>query len=94
MMKAASPQAQSRYIATWDDYTKAVIEEAQDRMEQRSRTIDEYFVVRRDTIGALPCFAANEFEVDLPEEALDHPVVASMREWALDLIHIGNVSAW
>lgn len=92
MMTGATPDAQRRYIETWDRYTSAVVQEAKDRTDHRSRPIDEYIVIRRGTGGALPCVATNLFEVNVPGEVLDHPVVVQMRDWGADLVHISNVS--
>ena len=92
--KTASPGAQKRFLEYYSQYTQAVVQQAQDRYEDHVRTVDEYFSVRRDTIGAKPSFAILELDLNLPQEVLDHPVIKEMEILSTDMIILGNVSPY
>ncbi|KAI0062689.1 terpenoid synthase [Artomyces pyxidatus] len=89
-IKTASPQSQKRFIQTSEAYTRAVIQEAADRVRHHVRGIQEYFEVRRETIGAMPSFAILELDMDLPDEAVEHPVIQELSSLAVDMILLGN----
>ena len=91
-MKTASPGSQQRFLSSYAQYTQAVVQQAQDRYDKHVRTVDEYFSVRRDTIGAKPSFAILELDLNLPQEVLDHPVIKEMEILSIDMILLGNVS--
>lgn len=48
--------------------------------------------MRRDTIGAKPSFAILETGMNLPDEAVQHPVIQEMSILSIDMILLGNVS--
>ena len=48
--------------------------------------------VRRGTIGALPVFAMLGVGLNLPEEAVLHPVIEELSALAADMISLSNVS--
>ena len=48
--------------------------------------------VRRGTIGALPVFALLGMGLNLPEEAVLHPVIEELSTLAADMISFSNVS--
>ena len=62
-----------------------------DRGHKHIRSVEEYFEVRRDTIGASPAFALLELDMNLPDEAVHHPVVEEMTLLAADMIILANV---
>jgi hypothetical protein len=66
--------------------------QAADRTHEYIRTIDEYLEMRRDTIGAKPSFAILETGLDLPDEAVRHPIINELSTLAIDMILLGNVS--
>ena len=66
--------------------------QAADRTHEYIRTIDEYLEMRRDTIGAKPSFAILETGLDLPDEAVRHPIINELSILAIDMILLGNVS--
>ncbi len=89
----ATPVCRRRFIGTWDLYTTAVVQQARDRDEGRLRTIEEYMVCRRITVGADPSYAAAEMGLELPEEVLEHPLLHALRADVTDIIIFDNVSA-
>jgi len=89
-IETASPQSQKRFIETYGFYAQAVVQEAADRSHKLIRSVQEYFEVRRDTVGARPCFALLELDKNLPDEAVRHPVVEEMTTLAVDMIMLCN----
>lgn len=80
------------FVDTSEAYLTAVTREAEDRANQTVHSIKDYLTLRRDTCGARPTLALIEFGLDLPEEVTSHPVLVSLREAAVDLIILVNVS--
>ena len=68
------------------------MQEAKDRTHKHIQTIDEYLEVRRDTIGMKPCFAILETGLNLPDEAVRHPVINKLSTLAIEMILLDNVS--
>lgn len=90
-VKTANPSSQSQFIKTFDSYTTAVVQEAEDRSHRYIRNIDAYLAVRRNTIGAKPSFALLQLDLDLPHDFLKHPVVVDLTTAAIDMIILANV---
>ncbi|KAI0642461.1 terpenoid synthase [Trametes meyenii] len=86
----ATATARRRFIASWVDYAKAVVEQAKDRDEHRVRTIEEHFALRWGTAGVLPCFAIAELALDIPDDVHQHPLVQALRENVVDVIIFDN----
>jgi hypothetical protein len=89
-IKTATPTAQKRFIDNFQGYTDSVVQQAADRDHSYIRSIDTYFEVRRDTIGAKPSFAINEVHMNLPDDVIEHPVIQSLTAAAIDMLIIGN----
>ncbi|KAG6897311.1 hypothetical protein C0992_002613 [Termitomyces sp. T32_za158] len=89
--QCASIGARCRFIEALDKYTAAVAGEAHDRAQNYIRNIDEYFLLRRDTIGAKPAFVVLEFGLNLPNEVFEDPVIQSLTNVCIDLIILSNV---
>ncbi|KAH9071470.1 terpenoid synthase [Lactarius deliciosus] len=89
-IKSASPQAQKRFIKASGAYAQAVVQQAADRRHKHIRSVQGYFEVRRDTIGARPAFALIELDMNLPDEAVHHPVIEEMSMLAIDMIILDN----
>ncbi|KAG6915082.1 hypothetical protein DXG01_013552 [Tephrocybe rancida] len=88
--KCASEGARRRFIDNFDTYTAAVVQQAHDRAQSRIRTIKDYFVVRRDTIGAKPAFVILQFGLDLPDEVFTNPEIQRLSNACVDMIILGN----
>ncbi|KAG6872336.1 hypothetical protein C0995_010633 [Termitomyces sp. Mi166 len=88
--KYASAGARHRLIEAIDKFTASVAQQAQDRALNYIRNIDEYFLVRRDTIGAMPAFAVLEFRLDLPAEVFEDPVIQRLTNVCVDMIILSN----
>ena len=48
--------------------------------------------VRRGTIGTMPSFALLGLGLNLPDEAVHHPVIEELSALAADMIALSNVS--
>ncbi|KAI9447564.1 terpenoid synthase [Lactarius indigo] len=89
-IKTASPQAQKRFIKVYGAFAQATVQEAADRDHKHIRSVQEYFELRRDTISARPAFALIELDMNLPDEAVSHPVIEEMTILAIDMIILDN----
>ncbi|KZV73706.1 terpenoid synthase [Peniophora sp. CONT] len=89
-IKTASPGSQERFIDRYAQYTKAVVRQAEDRQNKVILTVEEYFPLRRDTIGAKPAFAFLELNLDRPQAALNHPVIGELEILSTDMIILSN----
>ncbi|KAG6889178.1 hypothetical protein C0995_003089 [Termitomyces sp. Mi166 len=76
-LRYASAGARRRFVAAIEKFTASVTCQARDRALDYIRSIDEYFLVRRDTIGALPSFLVVEFRLNLPDEVFEDPDICS-----------------
>lgn len=88
------PIAFRRFLATYKEYLDAVIIEAELRERKEILPVEEYRVLRRAIGGPRPCFALMEacFDIDLPDEVVEHPILKRMSDAACDLICWANVS--
>ena len=71
---------------------QSLMQKAKDHNHKHFRTIDEYLEIRRDTIGVKPAFAILEIGLNLPDEAVCHPVINELSNLALEMILLDNVS--
>lgn len=83
------PVAQRRFIDYFTAYTQAVIDEAADRDTNARRQLDDYFALRRDTLGFRPLYALMVLE--LPDEVVHHPAMIEMEICVIDMLIIDNV---
>ncbi|KAI1782570.1 terpenoid synthase [Ganoderma leucocontextum] len=80
-IRHATPMCYARpgFESAWSCYTASVVEQARDREGERVRTVEEYMVVRRLTIGAEPCYALAELGFSLPQEVHYHPLLQELQ---------------
>lgn len=78
------------FITEFEAYIVAVTRESEDQDIKHVRNVKDYLALRRDTSGAAPALSILEFGLDLPQDVLRHPVVASLTEDAINLIAIVN----
>jgi hypothetical protein len=79
-----------QFILDFEAYAISMIQEADDRAEDRIRGVEEYLVLRRDTCGAKPSFSFFGLGLNLPEEVFEHPLMVSLTERAADLVAMTN----
>ncbi|EGN95075.1 hypothetical protein SERLA73DRAFT_187364 [Serpula lacrymans var. lacrymans S7.3] len=83
----ASSHCQERFIDTMDVYTKAVVQEAEDRRMDNIRGIEGYLHVRRGTVGVMPFFALIELNADIcsHDKLMDDDRIRELEELATDM---------
>ncbi|KDQ29694.1 hypothetical protein PLEOSDRAFT_1039734 [Pleurotus ostreatus PC15] len=86
----ASPTAQARFIDSCQTYLDALVQQAEDREKGHIRLVEDYFTVRRGSIGAAPSITIGALYLNIPQEAFDHPVISKLTEICVDMIIIGN----
>ncbi|KAJ6477076.1 isoprenoid synthase domain-containing protein [Mycena sanguinolenta] len=88
VLTAASPGAQQRFIETFDFFFQSVTQRAQDCAAGVIPDLESYIALRRDTSGGRPSFVLIEYanNLDIPDEVMDHPLIASLGEAANDLV--------
>ncbi|KAG5335594.1 hypothetical protein C0989_000920, partial [Termitomyces sp. Mn162] len=90
-MRYASEGASRRFIESIDEYTASVVQEAEDRAQSYIRSIDEYFHVRRKTVGVKPSLALFQFGLNLPDDVLEDPIIERLTNACIDMIILDNV---
>ena len=88
--KSATKTAQRRFIHTFYLYTEAVVQQALERDSSQLRTVENYFEIRRNTIGVRPSFVVLEFKMDIPDEVMAHPSIVTLANASADMIAICN----
>ena len=91
-MVGEDPPAMERFISDFDDYTKSIVLEAEDRASGHQRTVNEYLTLRRGTCGAKPSFSFFALGLNIPNAVFENPIMISLIENATDLNAITNVS--
>ncbi|KAI0741002.1 isoprenoid synthase domain-containing protein [Earliella scabrosa] len=83
--------ARHRFIRHMEEYLGAVVEQAKDREEGRTRPLAEYWSMRTLTGAINPSFEfANLIVGGLPEDVIDHPLIRSLHSIISDLILLNN----
>ena len=95
MIKVSSPVAQTCFISSFSEYVYAVIDEASDRAKGPVQGIDDYLKlmprVTRLAASGYPSFVAIEAGLNIPEEAMEHPALKSLRSFAAESLVLTNI---
>ncbi|KAF9033606.1 isoprenoid synthase domain-containing protein [Panaeolus papilionaceus] len=78
------------FIKDFDDYTRSVIVEADERDRNYIRNVDDYFVLRRDTCGAKPSFSFFGLGLNIPSHVFEEPTMLALIDSASDMIAMVN----
>ncbi|KIN06849.1 hypothetical protein OIDMADRAFT_107833 [Oidiodendron maius Zn] len=89
-MKSASLTAQKHFVIAFTDYLESVVDQAKKRNDTYLCTVEEYLRNRRHNIGARPCYAVAEFNLNLPDEVLHNKTIKQLEYLATDIIILGN----
>jgi len=84
------PLFHQRFIASFQRYVDAVVQQSQDRDQGFQRDLQSYLGLRRFTIGAEPSFALNAIEMDFPDEIIEHPTIKRLEGLTTDMIIVWN----
>ncbi|KAI0792424.1 isoprenoid synthase domain-containing protein [Abortiporus biennis] len=92
LIVTANPGTQQRFMETMDFFFQAITQQAQDRENGVIPDLDSYISLRRDTSGCKPCWALIEYayNLNLPDEVMEHPVILALGEAANDLVTWSN----
>lgn len=95
LIPTASEGMKRRFIHTFDLFFIAVTQQAEDRTASVIPDLESYISLRRDTSGCKPCWALIEYAngLDIPDEVMEHEVIATLDEASNDLVTWSNVSA-
>lgn len=76
-----------------DLFFQAVTQQARDRENGVVPDLESYISLRRDTSGCKPCWALVEYayELDLPDEVMENPIIRALGEATNDLVTWSNV---
>ncbi|KAF7373087.1 Terpene cyclase [Mycena sanguinolenta] len=89
--RVASSDVLARFIANYELYLKAVINEADERDRNVVRpSFDTYLTLRRETGAVIMCFDLLLVPAEIPDSILNDARVARMERLGLDLICVGN----
>ncbi|KAL4067734.1 isoprenoid synthase domain-containing protein [Scleroderma citrinum] len=96
MKAAVDPFHWPQFISANVEFAKTTIREALDREAsqgvQTVRDLQSYMITRRESIGTRPCLVLmrSTRRLYIPDQVLEHEVVAEMENTALDMVYIAN----
>lgn len=93
-MQTASPGTCRRLQETLELFFQAIQQQAIDRVNKTIPDLESFITLRRDTSGCKTTWALIEYayNLDIPDEVMDHPMIRSMGEAANDWVAASNVS--
>jgi hypothetical protein len=80
-----------RFLKTYDQFLDTLISQAERRETGELLTPEVYKVKRRDNAGMRPVYIFAFLDLQIPDEAYDHPVVREIENLVTDIIVIDNV---
>ncbi|KIM55373.1 hypothetical protein SCLCIDRAFT_134791 [Scleroderma citrinum Foug A] len=92
MLQTANSGACQRFIETLELFFQAINTQATDRANGFIPNLESYISLRRDTSGCKPIWALIEYayNLNIPDEVMDHPLICSLGEAANDLVTWSN----
>ena len=84
--------AQDRFIRHMEEFLGALVEQAREREEERTPSLEEYRLLRPLPGAMYPSFEVADLIVGLPEDVIEHPLMRSLRSVISDLVLLNNVS--
>ncbi|KAH9847298.1 terpenoid synthase [Lenzites betulinus] len=86
----ATASGKARFIKEWIRYLYSVVEQARDRDEGILRNAEEYFALRRLTVGLTPSCALAVINMDIPLEVTDLPIFQDLHRIVTDIVLLDN----
>jgi hypothetical protein len=83
-----------RFLITYGRFLDALVSQAERRQTGELLTPDAYIIKRRDNAGMRPTYIFAALNLDIPDEAYNHPVVREIETLVTDIIVIDNVGFW
>ncbi|KAJ7058082.1 isoprenoid synthase domain-containing protein [Mycena amicta] len=92
LSRTATPGVQHRFIETFGYFFQSVEDQTHHRLTKTIPTLDEYIRLRRDTSACKLCWVVIEWahNLDIPDEAIHHPVIYGLGEAVNDLVAWSN----
>ena len=87
-----TPIAQERFIKDTKEYLIANIGQSVERETGPKETIQDFLALRHLTAGVKPSLIGLQLHMNIPDEIYYHPAVVKLRDWAIDLVVLNNVS--
>ena len=93
-MKNCKPGPAHRFKETLEQFFESVNLQAQDRDANQIPDLESFIDIRRDTSGCKSTFDLIEYayDLDVPQEVLEHPVIEALKQGSNDLVAWSNVS--
>jgi hypothetical protein len=88
----ATPTCAARFRNEFILYAKADAVQAENRDRDKWLTVETYHPHRREGSGTRMTWSLCEFDLHIPDEAMDHPVMKEIKDLAADILIIDNVS--
>lgn len=79
-------------IESFTAYLESVVQQAADRENTKYHSIASYLAARHENIGTRPSYAVMEFDLDLDDDIIYHPIIVELTENITELILLDNVS--
>ena len=94
IMQTAAPGACRRLQETLEMFFQAIQRQALDRANGTIPDLQSYIPLRRDTSGCRTTWALIEYayNLDIPDDVMDHPVIRSLGETTNDFVAWSNVT--
>ncbi|KZV91753.1 terpenoid synthase [Exidia glandulosa HHB12029] len=89
VQKVATPDVQAQFIERFQAYADAIVDQAHERDSGSRRDVEQYFDIRRLTLGASHCFVLLSFG-RTDNSFFRSPIVERLEEMAIDMILLGN----
>jgi len=92
-LKIATPSSVKHFIPAYADYLESNVVQAKHRDDDvLFQSVGDYLHLQRENIGARPAFFPCQMHLNIPDEALYHPIVVELKYLTCDMIAIDNVS--
>ncbi|KAG5351643.1 hypothetical protein C0989_005457 [Termitomyces sp. Mn162] len=88
--KCALEGSRDRFIKAFRIYTIAVAQETHDRVRNITRNIEDYILFRRSTAAMKATFMPIQFDLNLPDEVFEDPVIQRLTDACADLCTLVN----
>jgi len=89
-IRVSSLSAQDQFITSFSQYVYAVIDETSERAKGHILGVENYLKLRRHTIGGHALFFPVEAGLDIPNEAMAHPVIKLLCALAVESLILTN----
>ena len=92
-MKVAPSSSVKHFKLNLTNYLEAIVVQAQHRDDHTLfQSVEEYILYRREDVGQRIVFFPFQLPLNLPDEALFHPVIVEMEYLTALMVSIDNVS--